>query len=151
VVLDSQDQPVRTLEKFTKSNDGQSWEQSPAEIDPATRMYEPPSDEVFYRFRREPLGQPRGDDAVDGVLMDERKLVMRSASMIVVALLGQADALDPYAIDAQRAESDSKILANRRDEIALEALTEIRKPEDRARAYDDKFKPETVLANRHPS
>ena len=92
-----------------------------------------------------PVGQ-----RVAGVVMKKRDIVLPSDSMVVEALLGQADALDAYAIDAQRAEAEAKGLENEREKIAQAALKEIKDPVKRADAYDDMFNPETVLANGQP-
>lgn len=152
VVFDEDDEPVSVLEKFTLQDSGQDWQkQYPATTD-SNSEYPAPSLTTFYRFKRGGLSQddvPVGQ-RVAGVVMKKRKIVLPSDSMVVEALLGQADALDAYAIDAQRAEAEAKGLDNEREKIAQSTLKEIKMPEKRAEAYDDMFNPETVLANGQP-
>ena len=152
VVFDHNDTPVSVLEKFTLQPSGQNWQKEyPATTD-TSGQYPAPSLTRFYRFRRGVISQddvPVGQ-RVAGVVMKKRDIVLPSDSMVVEALLGQADALDAYAIDAQRAEAEAKGLENEREKIAQAALKEIKDPVKRADAYDDMFNPETVLANGQP-
>jgi hypothetical protein len=54
--------------------------------------------------------QPSGDaqHEVDGLITDVAKVVLRTDNIVVEALLGQADAVDPYASELQRLELDSR-------------------------------------------
>lgn len=152
VIFDEDDEPVPVLEKFTLQASGQDWQKEyPATTD-ADGEYPAPDLTTFYRFKRGALSQddmPVGQ-RVAGVVMKKRQIVLPSDSMVVEALLGQADALDAYAIEAQRAEAEAKGLDNEREKIAQSTLKEIKTPEKRAEAYDDMFNPETVLANGQP-
>lgn len=152
VVFNEDDEPVPVLEKFTLQASGQDWQKEYPATTSANGQYPAPSLTRFYRFKRGALSQddvPVGQ-RVAGVVMKKRQIVLPSDSMVVEALLGQADALDAYAIEAQRAEAEAKGLDNEREKIAQAALKEIKDPEKRADAYDDMFNPETVLANGQP-
>ena len=66
---------------------------------------------------------------------------MQTDSVVVEALLGEADALDSYAMTSQRAEAEEKWLENRRLELAIDALEKITEPKARAAAYAQMFNP----------
>ena len=141
-VFDSSDAPVRTIERIKMSADGTDWTKSEAK--PVNGEFPvPPSDgSWFYRFRRGPLGQgAEPDHPVAGVVMQQSAIVMRTDSVIIEALLGQADALDGYAMVAQEAASQAKQLANAREALAQQTLAEISDAEKRAAAYAAMFNP----------
>jgi hypothetical protein len=71
--------------------------------------------------------------------MKRSTIVMRTDSVIIEALLGQSDALDAYAMLAQEAASEAKVLANRREELAHDALEAIADPAARAAAFAAMF------------
>jgi hypothetical protein len=127
--------------------------------------YEAPNDTLLYRFKRGPLGQDEesngqngesngqngesnGQDGesnkVDGVLMNETTITMRTDSVIVEALLGQADALDDYAMEVQKAAAGAKTLENEREKIAHDILKAITDAKEQAEAYAKMFKVEEV-------
>ena len=85
-------------------------------------------------FSRIALAQETDTNPVDGVLLSEQEIVMRTDSVIVEALLGQADALDNYSMEIQEAAARKETLANERSELLLSALNEITNPRARARA-----------------
>ena len=131
VVFDSQDSPVTCLEKVTVAADGMSISNADAMVGPDGE-FPPPGERVYYRFKRGPLNQANVLNAVDGVVLSEQQITMRTDSVIVEALLGQADALDAYAMEIQAAAANEKTLANRRTELILDTLAEIADPEKRA-------------------
>lgn len=75
---------------------------------------------------------------------------MQTDSVVVEALLGEADALDSYAMTSQRAEAEAKWLANRRLELAVDALEKITEPKARATAYAQMFNPPSAPASPPP-
>jgi len=142
-VMDLADNPVATLVRLDRQQGG-TYEIGPVQPNDDSTLPAPPEDHsFFYRFRRGPLNQGDKDpeDRVDGVLLKERKLTMQTDSLVVEALLGQADALDSYAMTSQRAEAEAKWLANRRLEMAIDTLEKIPDPEARATAYAQMFNP----------
>ncbi|HEV8658293.1 MAG TPA: hypothetical protein VGS96_06660 [Thermoanaerobaculia bacterium] len=145
VVFDHEDEPVPVLETFTMKADGQDWERKDAAM--VNGVYPPPTDAMFYRFKRGYLGSQKNDpNPVEGVLLKlEEKLTLRTDSVIVEALLGQADALDEYAMEMQRAEAEAKTLANERERLAQQALQAITDAEERTKAFTGMFKPNDEL------
>ncbi|OAA20995.1 hypothetical protein UG55_106632 [Frankia sp. EI5c] len=62
---------------------------------------DPLAKDVVWRIKREPLGQAGEPRKVDGVVTSKTSVVLRTDSVIIEALLGRADALDPYAAALQ--------------------------------------------------
>ena len=59
---------------------------------------DPLATDVRWRFRQGALSNDKdGGHTVHGVIMDRTSVVLRTDNIVVEALLGQADALDPYA------------------------------------------------------
>lgn len=148
VVFDKDDEPVNVLEIFTMQPGGQDWDgPSDAALDPATLEFPPPTGTdappSFYRFKRGALSQGEDANPVQGVVIDERQIVMRTDSVIVEALLGQADALDEYAMEIQLAAAKSKTLENDKTEIILQTLRDIADVNQRAQVIIDLFKPKS--------
>jgi hypothetical protein len=70
---------------------------------------DPLAPSVHWRFQSGPLS--KDSRQVNGVIMDKSTVVLRTDNVVVEALLGQADALDPYAsalqaLDLQNRESE---------------------------------------------
>jgi hypothetical protein len=137
VVFDRADQPVPTLEVFTMGDDGMTWSKAPAAL--VDGAFPPPSETRFYRFKRGPLGQDEQANPVDGVLMQEASVVLRTDSVVVEALLGEADALDEYALRSQYVDVDGKALVNDRERLAHQLLNAIPDPLARAEAFAKMF------------
>jgi len=138
VVFDKDDKPVRVIEQIKISPDLQDWEI--AEAKPVNGEYPAPTDLLAYRFKKGCLGQ--GEDVanpVDGVVLKEDVIVMRTDSVCVEALVGGADALDQYALQVQEAAAQSRRLANLREELAQETLRSISDAKERALAYARMF------------
>lgn len=133
VIFDVGDEPVKTLESFQMAADGHSWtrNESPALV---SNEYPAPTENLIYRFKRGPLGQEGKKNRVDGVLMKENGIVMRTDSVIVEALLGEADSLDSYAMEVQLAAAKDKTLANEREALIQSTLSSISDAEKRAQA-----------------
>lgn len=131
VVFDSKDNAVVCLERVTIAADGTSISAELASTG-SDGEFPPPGDRTYYRFRRGPLNQADANNPVDGVVLSEQQITMRTDSVIVEALLGQADALDAYAMEIQAAAASEKTLANRRTELVLDTLAAISNAEMRA-------------------
>jgi hypothetical protein len=132
IVFDHKHEPVKTLERITIGQDGTSATVDDPQLQ--NGEFPPPTDRMYYRFKREPLNQAGDAHPVDGVLLNEERITMRTDSVLVEALLGQADALDEYAMEIQAAAAGEKTLANRRDDLVLQTLAAITDPVQRAEA-----------------
>ena len=130
-VYDSTGKAVPVLDQVTFRPDGSGADiASPAVSNGGN--YAAPTDDMYYRFRSGPLEQDNQSNPVDGVLLDERKIVMRTDSVVVEALLGQADALDNYSMEIQEAAAQKETLANQREKLILDTLSQIQDPVQRA-------------------
>jgi hypothetical protein len=139
ITFDAGDNPVPTLERVTMSTNGTSWNVAAATRQGST--FPPPTERMFYRYKRGPLNQDGEKNKVEGVLLKERTIVMRTDSVAVEALLGQADALDAYAMEVQQAAAEAATLRNERERIAHETLSQISDPVARAEWYARLFNP----------
>lgn len=140
--------PVTTLEKLILHPDG-SYAASAAAPDAATGLWNPPpADRAFlYRWKPGPLGQPTdAPRPVDGVVMASTPIVMPTADLVVEALLGQADALDEFAMYSQAEDAEARALANRRLSLSLDTLEAIADPKERADTWAKVFPPATTNA-----
>lgn len=138
-VFNDQDAPVRAIERFEMTPDGTGWTRSAA-APVAGNFPVPPSDgSWFYRFRRGALEQEGATSPVDGIVQKRNRIVMRTDSVIIEALLGQSDALDSYAMMVQEAAAQSRVLANTRETQAQAMLAAIADPQQRAAAYAAMF------------
>jgi hypothetical protein len=111
-----------------------------ATVDPNTNEFPPPTDRFVYRIKRGPLGK-QDDPVVDGVVLAKEMIVLRTDSLIAEALLGQADALDSYAMQKQGADADASVLENKRNELIQQALAGIQDPKQRADTYAEIYRP----------
>jgi len=139
VVLDRQDVPRMILERVIMKNDLHTCKIEEAKM--SGGEYPPPDNLCFYRFKKGPIGQSDGHQ-VDGVVMKEDVIVMRTDGVCVEALVGESDALDDYAMEVQKAAAKARTLANRREKLAQETLAAIEDPRERAEAFARMFVPE---------
>ncbi|MCR3752666.1 hypothetical protein LX88_006661 [Lentzea californiensis] len=150
VVFDNADKPVPVLEQLTWEEGGLNVKVGDVKPDRKGR-FDPPSDTTSYRFRRGPLGQ----DEVDGVVLSEAKVIMQTGTLIADALLSPGEALDEYAMERQKADSEAATLANvhmegtivaekvasARAQSVVDALNAIVEPDKRMKAYSEAFRP----------
>jgi hypothetical protein len=73
---------------------------------------DPLASDVRWRIRPGALSKPVNNRTIDGVVMNKTTVVLRTDNIVVEALLGQADALDPYAsalqaLDLQRRNTEN--------------------------------------------
>jgi hypothetical protein len=139
-VFDLNGAPVNVLETVGLNRTGLTRTISNAAPGPRGN-YPLPRDDFVYRFHRGPLGNQRGTK-VDGVIINKDSVVLRTDSLIAEALLGQADALDQYAMAKQAADADMAVLANDRESLAQSTLAAIANPEQRARSFRPVYTPE---------
>jgi hypothetical protein len=134
--------PVTTLEKLSLSPDGTYTASAAAPAAGTGQWDPPPADRTFiYRWKRGALGQDGAAHPVDGVVIDSTTIVMRTADLVVEALLGQADALDEFAMCSQAEDTQDKSLANRKMSLALDTLGAVTDPKERADAWAKIFPP----------
>jgi hypothetical protein len=136
VVFDENDEPQRVLQKISYDVIGDTFEVGEVSFN-AEGMPTPPTDNEFYRFKRGSIG----NEVVEGVVLSTQTIVMRTDSLIVEALLGQADALDEFAMEVQLAAASQKTLLNRREKLLQDTLAEITDPETRATMAAQLFVP----------
>jgi hypothetical protein len=86
--------------------------------------YPPPTADgrLYYRFKRGPLGQT-AEHPVDGVLLQERSIIMATDSVVVEALMGAEDALDSYSVALQEETIRQMKVAN--DASAAQTAREV--------------------------
>lgn len=103
---------------------------------------DPLSEQYSWRIKSGPIGQDGADRKVPGVVTAKESIVLRTDQVAVEALLGQADALDPYAtalqaldIDSRDADIKGREAETRRTDAALE-LVNVLKDDDPEKAVD---------------
>jgi hypothetical protein len=112
---------VTMLEVGTNPN-GISYDWTPAtlagdgSIDFAGDVLAP---DVRWRFRQGALSTDESKRSIGGVIMNKSSVVLRTDNIVVEALLGQADALDPYASAMQALD----VLTRESQKEATEAET----------------------------
>lgn len=130
-VFDADDTAVSVLERVIIDPKGDRVTVEPAKRN-AKGDYPPPTDDMYYRFKVGPLQQDGAKNPVDGVLLNASEITMRTDSVVVEALVGQADALDAYAMEIQQAAATKDTLANERERLILDTLAAIEDPVQRA-------------------
>ena len=104
---------ITTLQVGKRPN-GSSYEWTPATLDGRGELDfadSPLSSDFRWRFAPGALSGADAPRAIDGVITQRSNVVLRTDNMVVEALLGQADALDPYAtalqaLDLQARDAD---------------------------------------------
>lgn len=159
-VFDHEDQPYTVLEKVEFKPQGDNYATPPTvALRSSNGKFAPPTDSLIYRFRRGPIGVSYPEDhefsdpveerhakfKVPGVVVWQDAIVLRTDSLVVEALLGQADALDDYAMTSQKADADAKALANTRTQLLNDALLNIAGGKDRLTAFSSIVRQENSL------
>lgn len=141
LVFDTTGAPVSVLDSIRLQADGSGWAiTSPAQRDRpdaqgnANREFEPPNMELVYRFTPGSLGKQEGNE-VEGVVLNDRDIVLRTDSVVVEALLGEADALDPYAMLTQKADAEARSVRNDRERLAHQVIKGVAAGSDQADAF----------------
>ena len=109
------------------------------------------SSDVRWRFRPGALSQDPDDHEITGVIMNRSDAVLRTDNLVVEALLGQADALDPYAAAVQAvdlrdrdAQADTRQAEARHMTDALD-LVDAQAAADRIAAWERVFPEEPEI------
>ena len=119
---DRTDTPVPVLDRVQLSADGTKLTITSPTRDAKGNFPVPPADAAWhYRFRRGPLAQDKDEFVVDGVLLRENTVVLKTDSLVVESLLGTADALDDYSVQLQNETIREKTLANDATQAETEA------------------------------
>jgi hypothetical protein len=128
--FDANSDLVTTLEVGTNPNGIEyNWQPAALEGNGTLRFAaDVLSSDVRWRFRQGALSTD-DDHAVNGVIMNRSSIVLRTDNLVVEALLGQADALDPYASALQaldlrdrNAQTDARETDTRHDADALDLV-----------------------------
>jgi hypothetical protein len=77
------------------------WADAPLGQDGKIAEAEPLKPDKAWRIKPGPIGQQAGKPQVGGVVTARTTAVLRTDTVVIEALLGQADALDPYATALQ--------------------------------------------------
>lgn len=133
--VDHEDEPVPLLQRVTLSDDGTEVTVEPAKL--VGGQFPVPDGSTWYRFTPGPLSAPV-IEGIDGVVVAEHHSTMRTDSLLVEALMGQADALDDYALGAQEADLGLKNALVERETIANAGLQGLN-GEQRAEAFHAMF------------
>jgi len=92
----------------------------------------------YIRLNKE-LQQEYKGKSVNGIILDTTHRIMRTPSVIVDALLGQGEALDPYNKGFQEVELENLELINKKLEQGMEIIDNITDPLEKARLYSEIF------------
>jgi hypothetical protein len=86
--------------------------------------------DVRWRFRQGALSADDDGHEIQGVIMNRSSIVLRTDNFVVEALLGQADALDPYAsalqaldLSERNAKTDARKSETRHETDALDLVS----------------------------
>lgn len=129
--LDVNSDPITILEVGTNP-DGIVYDWDPVELnaDGTLRFDDEVLDsDVRWRFRQGALSTDDDGREINGVIMSRSGIVLRTDNFVVEALLGQADALDPYASALQAldlrdrdAQTDGRVADTRHETDALDLV-----------------------------
>lgn len=143
--IDANNDLVTTLQIGTQpSGVGYSWQPAALEAEGTLKFAgDLLASDVRWRFAQGPLS--KDERAVNGVVMNRSNVVLRTDNMVVEALLGQADALDPYAsalqaLDLLRRQADTQALDIETERLvdAL-ALVEAQDDDEKVEAWQKIF------------
>ena len=90
---------------------------------------------ITYYRKRPGLADTCDNISVPGVILKVDRHILRTASLIADAILGQGEGLDCYNMELQTAAADRSNLANDVTRTALEIVGSFPRPQDKARAY----------------
>jgi hypothetical protein len=112
--IDHEGTPQTMLEVGTREGGRYNWEDATLDDNGELDFPDNPLDRMYsWRIKRAPIPQDDGDDSpitphVPGVVTARDSIVLRTDNVVVEALLGQADALDPYATALQASDLQSR-------------------------------------------
>jgi hypothetical protein len=147
MAVDYSETSVTVLEMSLR--DGQLGQWTDVQLDENGKLVFPSgtsAEHYVFRFKpRETLRTKLGDRTVPGLVRRTEGVVMRTGSVIAEALLGEADALDPYATALQDLDIEGRDLENSRTKLALSIIQSINDPAAQAKAYQAIFAPVNTL------
>ena len=122
--LDANGDPVTTLQLGANPT-GIAYNWGPATLDAQGQLDfngDPLASDVRWRFMPGALSKDERD--VKGVIMDRSSIVLRTDNLVAEALLGQADALDPYASALQALDLEDRQSQTEARAAATERVTD---------------------------
>jgi hypothetical protein len=145
---------ITTLESGTNP-DGIAYDWQPAQLTGRGELNfggDVLGSDVRWRFRQGALSEDAdGGRTINGVIMDRSSVVLRTDNLVVEALLGQADALDPYAsalqaldLNDRNAQTGAKQVDIRHNTDALD-LVNAQPAADRIAAWQKVFPEEAEI------
>ncbi|MEU6371165.1 hypothetical protein ABZ876_37140 [Streptomyces sp. NPDC046931] len=148
--LDADGNPVAVLQKGER-RDGRHYTWQDAALDDNGDLDfdgDPLSPKVHWRFKPGAL-TPGARRQIRGLITDTSEIVLRTDNIVVEALLGEADALDPYAsalqaldLESRQADTAWRIADTRRLTDALALVSDLAPEKDKIDAWTKIF-PET--------
>jgi hypothetical protein len=134
---------VTLIEMTDRSGQLVNWNELPLDSQGALNLPAKTTvDNYIFRFKpQQALKTDVGDRTVPGVVRRIENVVMRTGSIITEALLGEADALDPYATALQEIDLEGRRLDNKRVQVALDLVGAITDPSAGATAYQAMLTP----------
>jgi len=84
---------------------------------------------------------------INGIILNVDKYILKSDSVIIDALLGEASALDCFNTNVQEEKKNELVLKNLKEELALETLKEIKDPIKRSELFAEIFNPKQNIIN----
>jgi hypothetical protein len=151
--LDFNGDPVVVLQVGSRP-DGKHYEWEPASLAGDGTLdfdSDPLSTNTRWRFAPGPLteGAPR---QINGLITDISKVVLRTDNLVVESLLGQADALDPYAsalqaldLESRQADTAWRRAETRRTTDALDLVANLPDGMDKIEAWTKVFPDEPEI------
>jgi hypothetical protein len=142
--VDENDQPQTMLEVGTRAGGTFDWQDATLDEDGQLAFTDSPLDPLYtWRVKPGPIAQDATDDhRVPGVVTGRKNVVLRTNTVVVEALLGEADALDPYAsalqdldLRARAADLEARETDNRRICDALDLIGAITDVDKKVQAW----------------
>ena len=124
--LDASGELVTILQTGERPNGvAYQWSDAQLEADGTLRFAgDPLAPNVRWRMKTGSLS--KDDRSVRGVIMDKSSIVLRTDNIVVEALLGQADALDPYATALQTLDLKERESVTRARDIQTDRVNDAR-------------------------
>jgi hypothetical protein len=107
--VDEHGDPQTMLQVGTRNGGVFEWQDASLDIEGHLDFVDSPLNPTYsWRIKPGPIGQEGNEPTVPGVVNGRTSVVMRTDSIVAEALLGQADALDPYASGLQELDLQAR-------------------------------------------
>jgi hypothetical protein len=77
-----------------------------------------------------------------GIVLHEEDVALTTGSALAEVVMGEADALDRYALALQASDAEARLLGNSLQRVEVDALKAIVDPKERADAYAEAYRPD---------